>query len=183
MIQVYGSIQNLSGTRVRPGGSHRVSRPGGRITHTRIFQIIRIEFRIIRGKILSDNRIFKADSFKSSLPLLYTFFDVFTPSFRESVIHVEHDRFYRLYQLSPLIRFHVRRLQSPTVSKITRLYTGTVTRKFRTTSHEDSDTRIGVTGTHRLFRQQDNTPGHYRIERSLINIIVTLIAYADNITQ
>ena len=165
MVQVHRGIQYLARPGIRPRGSHGVRHRRRGISYTGILQVIGIKRRLIHWKLLRDNRVSESYFFKRLLPFLHPGTDILFPAFRESVIHVEHDRLLRFHQ-SPLPESNlVCRFQPPAIRVKPWLYALVIVTESGFITVKYPDPRVGKTGTHRLFRQQHETTGQYRRER------------------
>ena len=146
-------FDNLSGTRIDHRRSHGVGTLGSRISNHRITYIVDIEIRIILRGIFSNDRIFKAGSFKRHLPIENTCLDFLAPLSRSSRIDIKHDRFHRLDQLSLFVLFHIFGFgfQTPAVYQFPFLHRLLLIVKIDMRSGEKTYARIGKTRTHRFF--------------------------------
>ena len=151
MIHVYRSIHYLTGSRIRPRRSHGVSHPRRRVTHARVFQIIRIKFRIVCREIDCPYNILKPDSFKSGIPLFHSRFDVFSPALGKRIIHVKHNRFLGFNKFTSPVGSLVARLYPPTVGIKQGIHPARLTREFRLILKKYIYPRIGHPRTHSLL--------------------------------
>ncbi len=110
-----GSIQNFSRGRINPARSHCIRCWIRRIANARIFQIVRIKFRIIFWEIIYLHNIFESYFFKSLIPSQNSFTNSRFPLLRESIIHIPDYRFHRFHQFSFFPSFHVGWFYSPTI--------------------------------------------------------------------
>ena len=109
------SCQNFTATRVNITWSHSISNTCSCIFYTTIAHIIRVKIRIIFRIIFSYNSIFKSGSFECLLPVLHSLTNNIAPFIRKRRIHIEYNRFYRLYQFTSEISILIFRLKSPTM--------------------------------------------------------------------
>ena len=145
-------IQNLSRHRVDPGNSLGILMRVRYITYTRVFQVSRVKFGVIRREVFHLNGIFKPDLLESLVPSQYTFFNRLFPVLREIGIHVHHNRFHGLGQHSLPISFRIFGLQTPAMH--VRIGTN-VTPLFRNITFirkESTDTGVREPGTHSFLR-------------------------------
>ena len=105
MIQIYRSIQYFSTARIYPRGTHCIFNSNRRITNTRVFQIIRIKFRIIFRKFFSLDSLYKTYFFKWLIPLVDSFKYRCFPTIRETTIYIKNNRLHRCHLFTLYITF------------------------------------------------------------------------------
>ena len=176
-------INDFSGTRIYPRRSHRIGHRRRSITYTGIFDILRIEVRIIFREIFCNDGILKTDLLKRFLPYFNSFMDIFIPTQRKSIINVENNRFLRFYQFATEIGCRIRWFQIPSVSNVTSTQPTTFGSKFYYRVFKNTNTWISITGTHRLFRQQNEATIHNRSKRHFLHCIISLHTHADFVGQ
>ena len=118
VVNIHGSVDNLPGTRVCPRGPHPVSHIDRRITDARIFQVVRVKFRVIHREIFCLHHVFKTDFLESGIPFQDSRMDCFFPFSRKCIVDVEHNGFHRLDQFTPLVCLHILRLHVPAIHEI-----------------------------------------------------------------
>ena len=112
-------IDNLSGTRINPGWSHRIGYRRRCVTDTRILNILGIKIRVVFREVFSYNSILETNLFECFLPYFNSFVDIFVPVQRERIINIENDGLLGLHQFTTKISSRVRWLQIPSVSNVT----------------------------------------------------------------
>ena len=162
MININRSVNYLTCSRICPRGSHPVSDTDRGIADTTVFQVIRVKFGVVCREITTNHHVFQTDFFKCLVPFPNPGMHGSFPIFRKPVVHVKHDRFYRLHQFTPLVGFHIFRLHTPTVHQ--KSISGTVCFRCHIFFHgiEKPYPWIGQSPAHKIFlREQDHRTVHF----------------------
>ena len=182
---VHGNVrlQYLPAPGICPRGSHGVRHRRGGITHAGISEVLRVKSRIIGGKIPCHDGVFKAYFLEGSLPFLDTRLHVRFPAFRESIVHVENDRLYRLREASLSECRQIFGFQSPTMGMVTYFHAPLVLFVQVFSPEKYPDTRVCQPGTRGSFRQQQECSGHQGGKRHLVYPVPLLRLHAHVISQ
>ena len=152
IINKYTGIQNLSRHRVYPSNPLGILVRVRNIVYTRIFQVSRVKFRIVRREVLHLNGIFKPNLLESLIPSQYTFLDRLFPVLREIGIHVHHDRLQGLGQHALPISFRIFGLQTPTMHVGIGTNVTALLRDIAFIREECTYTGVREPGTHSFLR-------------------------------
>ncbi len=147
-----------------------------------IMNIIRVKIRIIRRVIFHDDGVLKPDSLESDIPVRDTQLHVFSPLLGNRGVHVPHDRFYRFYQLSRHVLFHILGLQIPPIDNPVSLQTDpdVSSNNLRVCSKKPI-TLVRITGSHRGLRQDNDITSLDRGQGAFLVCRVSHHALHDNI--
>ena len=174
MVPDYVCYENFTATRIHVTRSHSVSSRCYGITHTIVTNIVRVKVRIVGRVIFGDNYIFETCFFESDVPVLDTLFNGTSPFFRESIIHVEYNRFYRFHEFSAQVSSHIFRLDSPTVDEFEIFHAVFIARVEVPGSTEITNTSVFVTYGHGIFIQFNNRTTNNKGKRTVLAVIVHL---------
>ena len=174
VIPDHVSHENFTATRVHVTRSHSISSRCYGITHAVVTNIVRVKVRIVGRVIFGDNYIFETCFFESDVPVLDTLFNGTSPFFRESIIHVEYNRFYRFHEFSAQVGGHVFWLDSPTVDEFEIFHAVFVARVEVPGSAEITDTSVFVTHGHGIFVQLNNRTTNNKGKRAVLSVVVHL---------
>ena len=152
-------IDDLTGTRVRPAGTHSVLRSDGDVADAVVLEIVGVEVWVIGGEVTHLNSVLEANLLKGLIPAQRPFLHRCLPQRREGILYIVDDGLLGAHELSSLVGSDIRRLESPALDELhglDELRLGVI----RILRHvEDTDTRIRQARRHRLLGQAKDREG------------------------
>ena len=161
VVEVYRCLQDLTGTWIGPGGTHRIGLLRGGVDEAGVADVVGVKARVILRIALGDDGVLEAYRLKGLLPVLDALLEVGVPLVGECIIDVVDDRLGGDDEFASLVPLDVLGLwlQAPAIDVLHLLHRQGVGGDLGGPIGEVSYAVVVQAGTHHILVVRQQTEG------------------------